>query len=79
VTRRQNRVFVVLDLPGRVPDLIIRARAIIEACAAHLRRLLDERARRAFLCVGTLGDRHPRSILAWRTTVDAGRTTVDLW
>ena len=37
MTRRQNRVFVVLDLPGRVPDLIIRARAIIEACATHPR------------------------------------------
>jgi hypothetical protein len=35
VTRRQNRVFVVLKLPQSAPALIIRARAIVEACKKH--------------------------------------------
>jgi hypothetical protein len=35
VTRRQNRVFVALKLPGKVPDLLSHARAILEACSKH--------------------------------------------
>jgi hypothetical protein len=31
MTRRQNRAFVALDLPSRVPDLIVAARAILVA------------------------------------------------
>jgi len=37
VTRRQNRVFVVLKLPHSVPALISAARAYIEACRKHPR------------------------------------------
>jgi len=35
VTRRQNRVFVALRLPSKVPDLLTRTLAIIDACSKH--------------------------------------------
>jgi len=35
VTRRQNRVFVVLKLPQSVPALITTARAILDRCRKH--------------------------------------------